>query len=148
MTNNVLYGLWSRIKERCYNPNRMGYENYGGRGICVCDEWLKSSKIFIQWALANGWKKGLYIDRINNDGDYCPENCRFVTPQISSMNKRNTNPNGFYGISWHKSNKRWISRIYSNGKLKHLGYFDSQRLAALRFDVEAYLTDDRERNFF
>ena len=81
------------IKQRCYNPNAQAYHNYGGRGITVCDEWTvkgSGTDLFILWALANGWQEGLQIDRINNDGNYCPENCRWVTHKENSNNCRKT----------------------------------------------------------
>ena len=77
------------MKGRCENPNRPNYKNYGGRGIKVCEEWHEASN-FIRWALNNGYKRGLQLHRIDNDGDYCPENCRFVTPKENSRNRRNT----------------------------------------------------------
>lgn len=74
---------------RCENPNREKYKDYGGRGIKVCSEWHQANN-FVLWALSNGYKKGLQIDRIDNNGDYCPENCRFTTPKENSRNRRNT----------------------------------------------------------
>lgn len=75
---------------RCTDYWNDAYENYGGRGIAVCDEWLKSSMAFVEWGLANGYEWGLEIDRIDNDGDYAPDNCRFVTHRINCNNKRAT----------------------------------------------------------
>jgi len=77
-----------QIKSRCYNPKNRAYQNYGGRGISVCREWLDNSDSFVDWSLANGFKRELQIDRINNDGAYSPENCRWVTPTDNLMNKR------------------------------------------------------------
>lgn len=74
--------------DRCYNPKNIGYHNYGGRGIKVYQKWKESSKEWIQWALNNGYKKGLEIDRIDNDGDYTPENCRWVTKLENSRKTR------------------------------------------------------------
>lgn len=87
--NKVLFNVWQTMKERCENPNRQKYKDYGGRGIKVCSEWREASN-FILWALNNGYEKGLQLDRIDNDGDYCPDNCRFVTPRENSRNRRNT----------------------------------------------------------
>lgn len=84
-----VYRLWSTIKKRCYFKNFDNYHRYGGRGIKVCEEWLNSSKAFCEWAMKNGYKKGLQIDRKDTDGDYCPENCRFITPKENSRNKSN-----------------------------------------------------------
>lgn len=84
-----LYGVWCSMKSRCENPNRPKYKDYGGRGIKVCEEWHDVG-VFAEWAFANGYKPGLQIDRENNNGDYCPSNCRFVTPKENSRNRRNT----------------------------------------------------------
>lgn len=84
-----LYTLWKTIAHRCENPKRAGFKNYGGRGICLCQEW-KDPHVFMDWAYEHGYHQGLQIDRINVDGDYCPENCRFVTPKENSNNRRNT----------------------------------------------------------
>ena len=82
-----LYRLWESIKARCYNSKRKDYPNYGGRGITVCKEWF-CFDVFKNWALENGYNPGLEIDRINNDGIYCPDNCRFVTHSENNRNKR------------------------------------------------------------
>ena len=85
-----LYRVWSGIKKRCFSKTEPAYPDYGGRGITVCNEWKNDYEKFLQWSLENGYKKGLTIDRIDNNGNYCPENCRFVTPKENSRNRRNT----------------------------------------------------------
>jgi len=144
-----LYKIWSGMKTRCYNKNREKYKNHGGRDIKVCNEWKESPRKFIEWALNNGWELGLYIDRINNNGDYEPMNCRFVTPQESALNKRliySNNLSEYRGVS--KKGNKWVAQIGINNKQRHLGYFNSPRIAALRYDVAAYLNgDNRPRNF-
>lgn len=82
-----LYTIWINMKQRCYNPNTDSYEIYGGRGIAVCDEWFHNSKIFIHWALNNGYSKGLQINRINNNGNYESSNCNFVTAKENCNNR-------------------------------------------------------------
>ena len=76
------------MKKRCYLKSHMHYSNYGGRGIKVCDEWKQSVKSFNDWAITHGYKDDLTIDRIDNDGDYCPDNCRWVTYKEQMRNKK------------------------------------------------------------
>jgi len=83
-----LYGVWKSMRQRCRDVNLSAYKNYGGRGITVSDEWNDYSK-FYEWSIYNGYKEGLEIDRTNNDGNYNPENCRFVTRTINARNRRN-----------------------------------------------------------
>jgi hypothetical protein len=85
-----LYSVWCNIKNRCRNKNVLAYKDYGGRGISICEEWSKDFKCFYDWCMNNGWAKGLEIDRKNNDGNYEPSNCRFVTTKENMRNKRNT----------------------------------------------------------
>lgn len=87
--NEKLYVVWSTMLHRCENPNRTKYKDYGGRGIKVCEEWHNPNK-FIDWAETHGYEVGYQLDRIDNNGNYCPENCRWVTPKQNSRNRRNT----------------------------------------------------------
>jgi len=84
-----LYNSWCGMKARCLNPASPKYARYGGRGITVCDEW-KDITGFYAWAIEAGWKQGLSIDRIDTDGNYCPENCRWITMSENSRKKRTT----------------------------------------------------------
>lgn len=77
-------------RARCYDPKNRDFKYYGARGITICDSWRFERGSFADWALLNGYKPGLYLDRINSDGPYSPENCRWVTPQVSTLNRRNT----------------------------------------------------------
>lgn len=81
--------IWNGMKARCYNPSSTSYKSYGGRGIEVCDQWLIFEN-FHRWAISNGYADDLEIDRINNDGNYCPENCRWVTIAQNRRNQRAT----------------------------------------------------------
>lgn len=82
-----LYRVWEHMKERCSNPNCKAFKWYGGRGISVCKEWRENFKMFYDWAKTKH-KKGLQIDRRDNDGNYTPENCRFVTHLENMRNRR------------------------------------------------------------
>jgi hypothetical protein len=82
-----LFEVWNGIKSRCGNPNHSSYARYGGRGITVCEEWLADPNLFYAWALSNGWKQGMEVDRRENDGSYCPGNCRVVTHVVNCRNR-------------------------------------------------------------
>lgn len=88
LKKHPLYQVWKGIKQRCCNRNSERFNDYGGRGISLCDEWTNNPQAFIEWSLANGYKQGLQIDRIDNDRGYSPDNCRFVTAQINCNNTR------------------------------------------------------------
>ena len=80
----------SAMRSRCENPKNISYKNYGGRGISVCTEWTEDFSNFYNWAINNGYEKGLQIDRIDNNGNYEPGNCRWATNKQNQMNKRTT----------------------------------------------------------
>lgn len=84
-----LYSKWAGMKRRCYNLNDKRYPDYGGRGITLCEEWKENFETFYNWAINNGYKKELTIDRIDTNGNYNPSNCKWSTMLEQSHNKRN-----------------------------------------------------------
>lgn len=87
--NKSLYWAWKAMKQRTQNPKCHAYKNYGARGISVCAEW-QAFEPFCEWALTNGYQQGLDLDRVDNNGNYCPENCRWITRQENINNRRKT----------------------------------------------------------
>lgn len=83
-----IYGIYQNMKQRCGNPNNTNYKSYGGRGIKVCRDWQESFESFFEWALSNGYDKNLELDRINVNGDYSPDNCRWITHLEQCQNRR------------------------------------------------------------
>lgn len=84
-----LYVIWNGMKRRCHTPSAGNWHRYGGRGISVCKEWIDSYEAFRDWAISAGYADNLQIDRINNDGNYGPENCRWVTSSVNANNRGN-----------------------------------------------------------
>ena len=89
LRNTRLYRIWASIKTRCYNENDPHFERWGKRGIKMCDEWRNDFKVFYDWSMSHGYSDELTIDRIDNDGNYEPQNCRWTTIKEQNKNKRN-----------------------------------------------------------
>lgn len=85
--NMQLVSVWSMMKQRCLNEKSAVYKNYGGRGIMVHSDWI-NFKSFYEWAIISGYSDGLQLDRVNNDGNYCPENCRWASRETNMQNRR------------------------------------------------------------
>jgi hypothetical protein len=119
-----VYRLWAIVVSRCEQKTSQNYKYYGGKGIKVCDEWRNSPKAFIDWALLNGYKKGLEIDRIDGNGNYEPSNCKFVThAENCAPNKRkifSNNKTGHTGISQSKWGTFEVY-VTKNGKQTYVG---------------------------
>lgn len=97
MSKSRLYALWHGMKVRCLNENGEIFDRYGGRGITICPEWENSFEAFRDWAMANGYRDDLTIDRIDTNGPYSPGNCRWATMKEQENNKRNNHLITFEG---------------------------------------------------
>lgn len=123
LTKSRLYRIWRGIRTRCKNPKIKEYVRYGGRGIKVCDEWGNNFISFYNWAIENGYQDDLTIDRINNNNDYKPSNCRWVTMEEQSQNTKKvikiTYNNEAYSLSkWARIigiNRNTLYTRYKNG---------------------------------
>jgi hypothetical protein len=98
MKGTRLYRIWSGMKDRCLNRNSKYWDRYGGRGITVCEEW-KTFENFMEWAKQNGYSKKLTLDRIDNDGNYEPSNCRWATMKQQQNNRSNNLRYTFKGVT-------------------------------------------------
>ena len=136
-SDHPLRHVWSAMKQRCYNAKSPEYINYGARGIKVSPVWKDAFWIFFQWCTNNGYQKGLYIDRKDNDGDYSPENCRFTSQTIQSRNTRKIykhNTSGYRGVCKPTNKNFFVAGIKVSGKRNHIGCFKSAIDAAIAYD--------------
>ena len=139
-----VYKLWGSIVKRCENPKTAQYKYYGGRGIKIDETWRYDAKAFCDWAMANGYSKGLEIDRIDNNGDYTPQNCHFVTHKENcGVNKRRLsikNTTGERNICPTKSGTFEAWAFVGNRKQKFIGTYKTIRDAVIARDaVEKYI---------
>lgn len=137
MTNTRIYRIWSNMKKRCNNPNFAEWEQYGGRGISVCDEWKNNFEIFYEWAISNGYSDDLTLERIDVEKNYEPSNCKWIKLNEQQRNKTNTVFIVENGIKISLSElaekynipiKTIQRRYYRNMERK--GYVDVQKLIA------------------
>lgn len=135
LSNHILFQTWKNMIERTSNPKYKAFRDYGGRGIAVCERW-KDVSLFIE-DMQPSYQEGLSIDRIDNNGNYSPDNCRWETRTVQSRNTRLIrvdNKSGHRGVGFHKASGKWVARIGVNGKHKHLGLFTTAEEAAKAYD--------------
>ena len=141
LRNHRMYSTWNGMMARCYNINTNNYINYGGRGIIVCERWHNIEN-FIE-DMYPSFIEGLTLDRVNVDGNYEPENCRWIDRGTQAQNTRkikSTNTSGYRGVSWHKGVGKWRVQIFINYKSKHLGHFTNPAEGARAYDQ--YIIDN------
>lgn len=119
------YNLWCYVKSRCFNKNTNCYHHYGGRGIYMYRKWINDPLKFHEWCIENGYKKGLHIDRKDNDDGYYPWNCRFVTSKENCRNKRNNFIINYNGesktlVEWSEIIKKPYNTLYHRLKKKNM----------------------------
>lgn len=134
-TGTRVYRAWQDMHQRCKSKQLQSY--YKDRGIVVCDRWNKFENFYEDMGET---PEGATLDRINNDGDYEPGNCRWTTRYIQSANTRLlrvTNTSGYRGVGWHKQRQKWRAYIQVHGKLRHLGLFSDIKDAARAYNAVA-----------
>ena len=136
IAHTKLYRIWAAIKNRVYNTKNNRYYIYGGKGITMCDEWKRDAKAFYNWAMENGYSEGLSIDRIDNAGNYEPNNCRWTTSTIQCRNQgiRKDNKSGYKGVFFHKRDKKFTTYITVNKRRISLGYFQTAVEGAIAYN--------------
>lgn len=138
MKTKRLENIYHGMKQRCYYIKHSAYKNYGGRGISVCEEWKASSKAFFEWAKKSGYEDHLTLDRIDNNGNYEPSNCRWISRREQAAHRRNKSNTGVVGVCYHKRNNRFDAYIRVDGRLCHLGSSKNlQEAIAIRKQAES-----------
>lgn len=120
-SHSRVYRCWIDMKSRCLNKNSCNYKYYGARGITVCKEWLDDFMNFYNWSMENGYADNLTIDRIDNDGNYEPSNCRWTSKSVQNMSMRHKNTSGYVGISKNSVDGAWYGRVKINNTVYYTG---------------------------
>ena len=131
--------IWRLMLKRCNVPGARTYERYGGRGISVCDEWAADFRKFESWAIASGYSDLLEIDRRDSDGNYEPNNCRWVTraQNIQNIKKNAGRKFKYKGVYRPSDSSQWYAQLKTNGKNYYLGSFATEEDAARAYDAKA-----------
>ena len=135
LRNHGLYKTWLGMLHRCNNPKAAGYKNYGGRGIEVCERWLKVEN-FIE-DMFPAFQEGLTLDRRDTNGNYNPDNCRWSKRTTQTRNTRKIwshNTSGYRGVHFDKNRNKWKVQIFINNKIIHLGRYSTAIEAAMTYD--------------
>ena len=130
MFGTYIYRIWSEMIQRCGNPNNQHWGHYGGRGIKVCDEWKDFRSFYRDMGDRPSPKHS--IDRVDNDGNYEPSNCRWATKSEQNRNQRKMpgKSSRFMGVCWDKCKLRWMASARIEGRTYNLGYYRSEEEAA------------------
>lgn len=134
LSNHNLYSRWLNIKQR---TSDISNNTYGGRGISICDEWKNDFLSFYNWAISNGYREDLSIDRIDVNGNYEPSNCRWANANTQARNTRilsSANTTGYRGVTFAKKRNRYVSVVGVNYIHIQLGYFKTALEAAKAYD--------------
>lgn len=140
-----LYSIWTAMKRRCMNPNCADFQNYGGRGIGICNDWINSYEEFSDWAYKNGYSNALTIDRIDVNGNYEPMNCRWVSKPFQSNNRRSNKLLTYNGKT--QNLKKWaedtgISRNTISSRLNLYGWSVEKALTTSAFKGRNQYSED------
>lgn len=141
MTGTAIYKCWASMKQRCNNPNIVNWEIYGGRGITYDQNWESFDGFYAD--MGDTFEDGLEIDRIDVNGNYCKENCRWVTHNENNFNKnkQSNNKSGKTGVAWREKQQKWFAYITVNRKQIGLGMF-------INFDEAVKVRQEAELDYY
>lgn len=144
-SHHALWDIYSSMKQRCKDKSQQAYQEYGGRGIVVCDHWLEpNGQGFLNFLEDMGDRpEGMTLDRIDPNGNYCKENCRWKSRSVQSFNTRTRKDNvlGYTGVGLSENGEKYLARIAVGGKQIHLGtflYLESAIIARREAELKYY----------